>query len=60
MKVAPGLTLDASGAYVQFNGSTVNTTTVFYQGTAAATAVTERADIGGNAKILSLGMRYQF
>lgn len=60
VKVAPGLTLDASGAYVQFNGSTVNTTTVFYQGTAAATAVTERADIGGNAKILSLGMRYQF
>jgi len=60
VKVRPDLTVDASFGYVQFNGSTANTTTVFYSGTAAATAVTERADIGGNAKILSLGMRYNF
>jgi long-chain fatty acid transport protein len=60
VKVKPNMTVDAAFGYVQFNGSTVNTTNIFYGGTAAATAVNERADIGGNAKILSLGMRYNF
>jgi long-chain fatty acid transport protein len=60
VKLRPNLTMDAAFGYVQFNGSTVNTSAVFYGGTAAATQVNERADIGGNAKILSLGMRYNF
>lgn len=60
VRVMPRMLVDAAFGYVQFNGSSVNNTTVFYSGTAAATAVNERADIGGNAKILSLGMRYSF
>ena len=60
VKLRPNLTMDAAFGYVQFNGSTVNNNTVFYGGTQAATLVSERADIGGNAKILSLGMRYNF
>ncbi|MDP9103829.1 MAG: outer membrane protein transport protein [Pseudomonadota bacterium] len=60
VKVRPNMTIDAAFGYVQFNGSTVNTSAVFYGGTPAATLVNERADIGGNAKILSLGMRYNF
>jgi len=45
---------------VAFRGSSVNTTTAVYAGTLAQTSVNELAGIGGNAKILSLGMRYAF
>jgi len=60
MRVSPRMTVDASGAYVAFRGSSVNTTTAVYAGTLAQTSVNELAGIGGNAKILSLGMRYAF
>lgn len=56
-KVRPNLTLDASGGYVQFRGAFVNNTTAFNGGT---TIVNELASVGANAKILSLGMRYNF
>lgn len=60
VKVMPNLTVDASGGYVAFRGSPVNTVTPFYAGTLAQTTVNERAGVGANAKILSLGMRYNF
>ncbi len=59
-KVLPNLTVDASGAYVAFRGSPTNNSTAFYAGTLAQTTVREVSDVGGNAKILSLGMRYNF
>jgi long-chain fatty acid transport protein len=60
VKVKPNLTVDAAAGYVGFNGSSVNNNLVFYGGTAAQTSVNERASVAGNAKLLSLGMRYSF
>lgn len=60
VKVRPNLTMDAGLAYVGFNGSTVDNSTLFYAGTPAQTVVNERANVGGNAKLISLGLRYTF
>ena len=60
VKVLPNMTVDASGGYVAFRGSATNNSTAFYAGTLAQTTVNELAGIGGNAKILSLGMRYTY
>ncbi len=60
VKVRPSLTVDGAFGYVAFRGSNVSTNTLVYGGTPAATLVNERAGIGGNAKILSAGMRYSF
>jgi hypothetical protein len=60
MKVRPNMTLDASGGYDAFRGSPVTTTTAFYPGGLVQITVNEPAGIGGNAKIPSLGMRYNF
>jgi long-chain fatty acid transport protein len=60
VKVRPNLMVDVSGGYVAFRGSNINNSTVFYPGTAAATLVNETGSIGGNAKILSTGVRYLF
>ncbi len=60
MTVLPRLTVDASGGYVAFRGSAVNNNTPFYAGTLAQTTVNELAGVGGDAKVLSLGMRYSF
>lgn len=60
VKVRPNLTVDAAAGYVGFNGSSVNNNLVFYNGTAARTTANERASVSGNAKLLSLGMRYSF
>ena len=54
------MTMDAAFGYVSFDGSTVNNSTAFYAGTPAATVVNERAGVAGNAKLLSLGLRYNF
>ena len=60
VKVRSNMTVDAAFGYVAFNGSSVNNTNVFYGGTAAQTVATNRAGVGANAKLLSLGLRYNF
>jgi long-chain fatty acid transport protein len=59
-KATPRLTVDAAGGYVAFRGSNIDYTTSDYPGTILATNFTEKATVSGNAKILSLGVRYAY
>jgi long-chain fatty acid transport protein len=59
-KMTPRLTLEASGAYVAFKGTNLDYSSTDYAGTPLATNVTERGTVVGNAKILSLGLRYAY
>jgi hypothetical protein len=52
--------MDAAGAYVAFRGTNLDYTAVDYAGTALATTINERGTVVGNAKILSLGVRYAY
>ncbi len=60
LKATPRMTIDASGGYVTFKGSNIDYSMTDYAGTVGATNVTERAHVAGNAKILSLGIRYAY
>jgi len=59
-QIRPGVKLDAALAYLQLNGDDVHHDIVFYQGTLAQTVVQERGTISANAKIVSLGLRWDF
>ncbi len=59
-KATPRLTVEASGAYIAFRGSSLDNTTVDYAGSVLQTAVNERGSIVGNAKVLSVGVRYAY
>jgi long-chain fatty acid transport protein len=59
-RFTPRLTMDAAGAYVAFRGTNLDYTAVDYAGTALATTINERGTVVGNAKILSLGVRYAY
>ena len=59
-KMTPRMTLDASGAYVAFRGANLDYSSTDYAGSPLATNVTERGTVVGNAKILSLGVRYAY
>ncbi len=59
-KMTPRLTLEASGAYVAFKGTNLDYSSTDYAGTPLATNITERGTVVGNAKILSLGLRYAY
>jgi long-chain fatty acid transport protein len=59
-KATPRMTIDASGAYYAFRGSNIDYSLTDYAGTVGATNVTERAHVSGDAKILSLGVRYAY
>jgi long-chain fatty acid transport protein len=54
------LTLDASGAYIAFRGANLDNSITDYAGTPLATNVTERGTVVGNAKVLSVGVRYAY
>ena len=54
------LTVDAALGYVAFRGSNLDYTTQDYPGTILATNYTEKGTVVGNAKILSLGVRYAY
>jgi long-chain fatty acid transport protein len=60
VKVRPNLTIDGAFGYVRFHGDHIDNSLLFYGGTAAQTVVNERALVGGEAELLSLGMRYNF
>jgi long-chain fatty acid transport protein len=59
-KATPRLTVEASGAYIAFRGANIDYASTDYAGTPLATNVTERGTIVGNAKVLSLGLRYAY
>jgi long-chain fatty acid transport protein len=59
-RMSPRLTLEASGAYVAFRGNNVDYTSSDFGGTPLQTVINERAAVSGDAKILSLGVRYAY
>jgi long-chain fatty acid transport protein len=59
-RFTPRLTVDAAGAYVAFRGTNLDYTAVDYAGTPLATTINERGTVVGDAKILSLGVRYAY
>ena len=54
------LTVDAGFGYVAFRGSHLDYTTQDYPGTPLVTNFTEKGNVSGEAKILSVGARYAY
>jgi long-chain fatty acid transport protein len=54
------LTLEGAVDYVDFQGSHVDSSAVFYPGTQAETIADYSAKVGANAWVVSGGLRYQF
>ena len=54
------LTLDAAVGYVAFRGSSLDYQSTVYPGTILQTQITEKGNVVGNAKILSVGVRYAY
>lgn len=51
---------DAAVSYISFDDSTINRTETIYSGTAAATTLNLKGDVGGSAVVLSTGVRWSF
>jgi long-chain fatty acid transport protein len=59
-KVNKHLTLEGAVEYVDFMGSQVNSTAVFYAGSPAQTTASYLADVSGSAVVISGGMHWRF
>lgn len=51
---------DAAVSYISFDDSKINRTETIYPGTAAATTLNLKGDVGGSALVLSSGLRWSF
>jgi long-chain fatty acid transport protein len=60
MKLGAHLTAEAALEYVDFQGSRINSSAVFYPGTPAQTTADYAADVTGNAVVVSGGLRWRF
>ncbi|KRA57708.1 long-chain fatty acid transporter [Caulobacter sp. Root655] len=52
--------LDAALSYISFDDATINRTETIYPGTAAATTLNLKGDVGGSAVVISSGLRWSF
>ncbi|MDB5458100.1 MAG: rane protein involved in aromatic hydrocarbon degradation [Caulobacter sp.] len=59
-QIRPNLKLDAAVSYISFDDTKINRTETIYAGTAAATTLNLRGDVGGSAAVLSTGLRWSF
>ena len=59
-QVTPSLKLDAALSYISFDDTKINRTETIYAGTAAATTLNLKGDVGGSAVVISTGMRWSF
>jgi long-chain fatty acid transport protein len=60
LQLKPGLSLDAALAYVAFDGDRISDDAVFYAGTPAQTTARLRGKVDGDAKVVSVGLRWKF
>jgi long-chain fatty acid transport protein len=51
---------DAAVSYISFDDTKINRTETIYAGTAAATTLNLKGDVGGSAVVLSTGLRWSF
>ena len=51
---------DAALSYISFDDTKINRTETIYPGTAAATTLNLKGDVGGSAVVLSSGLRWSF
>jgi len=52
--------LDAALSYISFDDTQINRTETIYAGTAAATTLNLKGDVGGSAVVISSGLRWSF
>ena len=51
---------DTAVSYISFDDTKINRTETIYPGTAAATTLNLKGDVGGSAVVISTGLRYSF
>jgi long-chain fatty acid transport protein len=51
---------DAAVSYISFDDTKINRTETIYAGTAAATTLNLKGDVGGSAVVISTGLRWSF
>lgn len=59
-QVRDNLKLDAAVSYISFDDAKINRTETIYRGTAAATTLNLKGDVGGSAVVISSGLRWSF
>jgi long-chain fatty acid transport protein len=59
-QVRDNLKLDAAVSYISFDDAKINRTETIYAGTAAATTLNLKGDVGGSAVVISSGLRWSF
>jgi long-chain fatty acid transport protein len=59
-KATDSIQWDAALSYISFDDNKINRTETIYPGTAAATTLNLKGDVGGSAVVLSTGLRWSF
>ena len=59
-QATPSIKWDAALSYITFEDTKINRTETIFAGTAAATTLNLRGDVGGSAAVISTGLRYSF
>jgi long-chain fatty acid transport protein len=59
-KATDSIQWDAALSYISFDDTKINRTETIYPGTAAATTLNLKGDVGGSAVVLSTGLRWSF
>jgi long-chain fatty acid transport protein len=59
-QATPSLKWDAALSYISFDDTKINRTETIYAGTAAATTLNLKGDVGGSAVVISSGLRWSF
>jgi long-chain fatty acid transport protein len=59
-KATDSILWDAAVSYINFDDTQISRTDTLYAGTAAATTLNMKGDVGGSAVVLSTGLRWSF